>query len=277
MTVLALAVTGRGLVDPTEPVIRADDDGLLRGRAAFETLRVYAGRPFRPGGASRSPDGLGREHRAPLGRAPPSPGARRSRAPEGIRRRRVAPPRLDGGPVGRGSVGVRAPQQRARLDRCRTGAGRDGSVAPRRPRVCAVAPPRREVDELRREHGRRGGGAQARSRGGVLRRRGRDRPRGNRDERLVARRRDAVHAVARPRHPRRRDARDADGARTGVRLPDRGGRVPARASCSPPRRRSRRRPCARSCRSSRSTGSRSGEGPAADTLQAALRELAAKV
>ena len=46
MTVLALAVTGRGLVDPTEPVIRADDEGLLRGRAAFETLRVYSGRPF---------------------------------------------------------------------------------------------------------------------------------------------------------------------------------------------------------------------------------------
>lgn len=47
MTVLALAVTGRGLVDPTEPVVRADDEGLLRGRAAFETLRVYGGRPFR--------------------------------------------------------------------------------------------------------------------------------------------------------------------------------------------------------------------------------------
>lgn len=47
MTVLALAVTGRGLVDPTEPVIRADDEGLLRGRAAFETLRIYSGRPFR--------------------------------------------------------------------------------------------------------------------------------------------------------------------------------------------------------------------------------------
>jgi 4-amino-4-deoxychorismate lyase len=47
LTVLALAVTGRGLVDPTEPVIRADDEALLRGRAAFETLRVYGGRPFR--------------------------------------------------------------------------------------------------------------------------------------------------------------------------------------------------------------------------------------
>ena len=47
MTLLALAVTGRGLVDPAEPVVRADDEALLRGRAAFETLRVYGGRPFR--------------------------------------------------------------------------------------------------------------------------------------------------------------------------------------------------------------------------------------
>ena len=47
MTLLALAVTGRGAVDPTEPVLRADDEALLRGRAAFETLRVYGGRPFR--------------------------------------------------------------------------------------------------------------------------------------------------------------------------------------------------------------------------------------
>ena len=47
MTLLALAVTGRGAVDPGEPVLRADDEALLRGRAAFETLRVYGGRPFR--------------------------------------------------------------------------------------------------------------------------------------------------------------------------------------------------------------------------------------
>lgn len=46
MSLLALAVTGRGLVDPAEPVVRADDEALLRGRAAFETLRVYGGRPF---------------------------------------------------------------------------------------------------------------------------------------------------------------------------------------------------------------------------------------
>jgi 4-amino-4-deoxychorismate lyase len=47
MTLLALAVGGRGVVDPDEPVLHADDEALLRGRAAFETLRVYAGRPFR--------------------------------------------------------------------------------------------------------------------------------------------------------------------------------------------------------------------------------------
>jgi 4-amino-4-deoxychorismate lyase len=44
---LALATSDRGLCDPAEPVIRADDEALLRGRAAFETLRVYEGRPFR--------------------------------------------------------------------------------------------------------------------------------------------------------------------------------------------------------------------------------------
>jgi 4-amino-4-deoxychorismate lyase len=44
---LALAVGGRGVVDPSEPVLRADDDALLRGRAAFETLRVYGGAPFK--------------------------------------------------------------------------------------------------------------------------------------------------------------------------------------------------------------------------------------
>jgi 4-amino-4-deoxychorismate lyase len=44
---LALAILGHGLVDPTRPWLRADDEAVLRGRAAFETLRVYAGRPFR--------------------------------------------------------------------------------------------------------------------------------------------------------------------------------------------------------------------------------------
>jgi 4-amino-4-deoxychorismate lyase len=46
VTLLALAQLGRGVVPPDEPVLRADDDGVLRGRAVFETLRVYDGRPF---------------------------------------------------------------------------------------------------------------------------------------------------------------------------------------------------------------------------------------
>jgi branched-subunit amino acid aminotransferase/4-amino-4-deoxychorismate lyase len=46
MTVLAVAVQGRGLVAPGEPVFTATDDALQRGSAAFETVRVYGGRPF---------------------------------------------------------------------------------------------------------------------------------------------------------------------------------------------------------------------------------------
>ncbi len=46
LTPLAVGVLGRGVVDPEVPVIHADDAGLLRGLAAFETVRVYGGRPF---------------------------------------------------------------------------------------------------------------------------------------------------------------------------------------------------------------------------------------
>jgi len=34
-------------VDPARAVVAASDEGFARGRAAFETLRVYGGRPFR--------------------------------------------------------------------------------------------------------------------------------------------------------------------------------------------------------------------------------------
>lgn len=40
MKLLAVAVAGRGVVSPDEPVFRVDDEALLRGAAAFETIRV---------------------------------------------------------------------------------------------------------------------------------------------------------------------------------------------------------------------------------------------
>ena len=45
MTLLAVAVAGRGLVDPTEPVFFVDDEAVLRGAAAFETVRIRNGHP----------------------------------------------------------------------------------------------------------------------------------------------------------------------------------------------------------------------------------------
>ena len=44
MSLLAAAVAGRGVVDPRAPVFFADDEALLRGAAAFETVRVRGGR-----------------------------------------------------------------------------------------------------------------------------------------------------------------------------------------------------------------------------------------
>lgn len=47
MTLVALAELGRGVVPVDEPVVHADDEGMLRGRSVFETLRVYNGVPFK--------------------------------------------------------------------------------------------------------------------------------------------------------------------------------------------------------------------------------------
>jgi 4-amino-4-deoxychorismate lyase len=47
MDVRAVAVAGRGLVDPHGPVFAADDAALLRGSSVFEATRAYDGRPFR--------------------------------------------------------------------------------------------------------------------------------------------------------------------------------------------------------------------------------------
>lgn len=47
MTLLAVATSGVGLVDPDTPILHADNGAVLRGRAVFETMRVYEGTPFR--------------------------------------------------------------------------------------------------------------------------------------------------------------------------------------------------------------------------------------
>jgi 4-amino-4-deoxychorismate lyase len=47
VTLVALAQLGRGVVPVDEPVLYVDDEGVLRGRAVFETLRVYGGAPFK--------------------------------------------------------------------------------------------------------------------------------------------------------------------------------------------------------------------------------------
>jgi branched-subunit amino acid aminotransferase/4-amino-4-deoxychorismate lyase len=47
MTLLAVRELGVGALPVDRPAIHADDEGFLRGRAVFETLRVYGGHPFR--------------------------------------------------------------------------------------------------------------------------------------------------------------------------------------------------------------------------------------
>jgi 4-amino-4-deoxychorismate lyase len=47
VTLLAVHALGVGPLPVDRPAIHADDEGFLRGRAVFETLRVYGGRAFR--------------------------------------------------------------------------------------------------------------------------------------------------------------------------------------------------------------------------------------
>jgi hypothetical protein len=67
VTPARVAVGGRGVVDPAEPVLRADDEALLRGRAAFETVRVYDGTAVPPRRASATAREVGGAHRSAAG------------------------------------------------------------------------------------------------------------------------------------------------------------------------------------------------------------------
>lgn len=46
MVASRMAVLGRGLVDPGQPVLRGDDLGVLRGDGLFETMHLRDGRPW---------------------------------------------------------------------------------------------------------------------------------------------------------------------------------------------------------------------------------------
>ena len=217
MKLLAVAVAGRGLVDPDEPVFGAGDEALLRGRAAFETTRVYGGRPFRlaehvarlaASAASLAlpapdPDECARlaalavEARRDAARrrrcASTGPGRRSSR------RSRAIPPELEE---------RRARGHPARLARAR-----------RRRLAARLAAARREVDELRGQHGGRGRGAPPRRRRRRLprrRRRSCSRRRSRTSGGAAATR--CCTPAARGRRARRRHARDAARARAGRRL-----------------------------------------------------------
>ena len=49
MTVLAVVAGGPGLAGGAGPALDPLDLALVRGEAVFETVRLYAGRPFRLG------------------------------------------------------------------------------------------------------------------------------------------------------------------------------------------------------------------------------------
>ncbi|PWU61984.1 aminotransferase IV, partial [Micromonospora globispora] len=46
MVASRMAVFGRGVVPPEEPVLRGDDLGVLRGDGLFETMHLRGGRPW---------------------------------------------------------------------------------------------------------------------------------------------------------------------------------------------------------------------------------------
>ena len=273
MKLLAVAVAGAGVVDPDEPVFGAGDEALLRGRAAFETTRVYGGRPFclpehverlAASAASLGLDPPDRAETAELAATALEAAARARRRPPPLldrhdarRHRRRDPARARGAPRARPAARLAAPRRRARASR--------------------LAAARRQVDELRGEHGRRGRGPQPWRRRRGLPRQRRHRARGADLQRLVAPGRHALHAVARGRRARGRHPRDAARARAAGRLPRRAGRLPARRASPTPTRRSPRRRSARWCRWSSSTAAPIGTGrPATPRRRSRPRSASAR-
>ena len=151
---------GRGVVDPDEPVFGAGDEGSCAAARRSRRLASTAGGRF---GSTRISSGSPPPRQlvglpAPDRRAARSSRRRargRRRARRGLRLhwtgpRRSSPPSPGSRPSSRS--GARAAR------------GSPRCIARRRPRAPGPAAPRRQVDELRRQHGRRGRGAQPRRR-----------------------------------------------------------------------------------------------------------------
>ena len=258
LTLLAVAVAGRGLVDPEAPVFRADDEALLRGGAAFETLRVYGGRPFL---LDRHLERLRLSVDA-LALAPPA-GVDELIAL--VTRRRAARPRASALPhrARRSSVDRRGAAARASRSSARA-ASRCAAVEVGEPPPLLAGAKTTSYGlafAARREAERHGADD-------ALLVGGRPRARGRHVERLVASRRRALHTRCGRRCPAGRHARVPRSARAGrrgplpARRPARGGRglhdlVDPRGDAG---------------RRGRRTAVGDGRpGPAAARLQAALR------
>ena len=211
VTLLAVAVGGRGVVDPDEPVLRADDEALLRGRAAFETMRVYGG--SRSGSAEHldrlaaSAERLGlpavnRLELEELARRRSTPRARRTRSSASSGRRR--PPRSRSSASS--PTTTRTCASGARLISLRGIRAEEPWLLP------GVKSTSYAVNMAAEAEAKRRGADDA-----VFVDARRDRARGPDDEHLVAARAHALHALARPRHPRRRHARGRARARRRAR------------------------------------------------------------
>ena len=209
---LAVAVAGRGLVDPGRAGVRRRRRGApARARGVRDDARLR--RRGRSGSPSTSRGSARRRRASRL--PPPDPDECLRLAALAVDGGRDAARRRRCGSTGPGrrssrrvaAIPAELEERRAARDPARLARARRRRLAAR------LAASRREVDELRGEHGGRGRGAAARRRRRALPRRRRDRARGADLEHLVASRRHALHAGGRGRRARRRHARDDARAR----------------------------------------------------------------
>ena len=157
VTPLALAVPAAASSNRPSRCCAPDDEAILRGRAAFETMRVYGGRPFRLAEHSTG----SRPRRPRVGLPPLDPAELEGLAATALAGAGASDAvlRLSGHRAGRRpTAGTRARRRRSRRTSSSCAGGASGSSRCSASAPAAVAAARGQVDELRRQHGRRGGG-----------------------------------------------------------------------------------------------------------------------